>query len=43
LTKQKALAKSLVENGTVKTVEQGIENVLDSNPDLAKRYFMEAN
>lgn len=43
LDEAKALAKSLVENGTVKTVEQGIENVLDSNPDLAKRYFMEAN
>ena len=38
-----ALAKSLVENGTVKTIEQGIEKALDSNPDLAKRYFMEAN
>lgn len=38
-----ALAKSLVENGTVKTIEQGIEKALDSNPDLAKRYYMEAN
>lgn len=38
-----ALAKSLVENGSVKTIELGIEKVLDSNPDLAKRYFMEAN
>lgn len=38
-----ALAKSLVESGSVKTIEQGIDKVLDSNPDLAKRYFMEAN
>lgn len=38
-----ALAKSLVENGSAKTIELGIEKVLDSNPDLAKRYFMEAN
>lgn len=38
-----ALAKSLVENGSVKTIELGIEKVLDSNPDLAKRYYMEAN
>ena len=38
-----ALAKSLVENGTVKTIEQGIEKALDSNPELAKRYYMEAN
>lgn len=38
-----ALAKSLVEDGSVRTVELGIERVLDTNPDLAKRYFMEAN
>lgn len=38
-----ALAKQLVENGSAKTIELGIEKVLDSNPDLAKRYFMEAN
>lgn len=38
-----ALAKSLVESGSVKTIEQGIDKVLDSNPELAKRYFMEAN
>lgn len=38
-----ALAKSLVENGDAKTIELGIEKVLDSNPELAKRYFMEAN
>lgn len=38
-----ALAKSLVENGSAKTIELGIEKVLDSNPELAKRYFMEAN
>jgi exoribonuclease R len=37
-----ALARSLVENGTEKTIEQAIERVLDSNPDLAKRYYMEA-
>lgn len=38
-----ALAKSLVENGSAKTIELAIEKVLDSNPELAKRYFMEAN
>lgn len=38
-----ALAKSLVESGSAKTIELGIEKVLDSNPELAKRYFMEAN
>jgi hypothetical protein len=38
-----ALAKSLVENGSAKTIELGIEKVLDSNPDLAKRYYMEAS
>lgn len=39
----KTLAKSLVENGVVKTIEQGIEKVLDSNPELAKRYYKETN
>lgn len=39
----KTLAKSLVENGVVKTIEQGIEKVLDSNPELAKRYYKESN
>lgn len=37
----KTLAKSLVESGVVKTIEQGIEKVLDSNPELAKRYTQE--
>jgi hypothetical protein len=39
----KSLAKSLVESGVVKTIEQGIERVLDSNPELAKRYTQEVN
>jgi len=39
----KNLAKSLVESGVVKTIEQGIERVLDTNPELAKRYTQEAN
>ena len=39
----KTLAKSLVEGGVVKTIEQGIEKVLDSNPELAKRYYKENN
>ncbi|NBS62299.1 MAG: hypothetical protein EBT26_09750, partial [Microbacteriaceae bacterium] len=39
----KTLAKSLVETGVVKTIEQGIEKVLDSNPELAKRYYKETN
>ena len=39
----KGLAKSLVESGVVKTIEQGIERVLDSNPELAKRYTQEVN
>lgn len=37
----RSLAKSLVESGTVKTIEQGIEHVLDTNPELAKRYAQE--
>lgn len=37
----KSLAKSLVESGVVKTIEQGVERVLDSNPELAKRYAQE--
>lgn len=37
----KSLAKSLVESGVVKTIEQGIERVLDTNPELAKRYAQE--
>jgi len=37
-----ALAKSLVENGSAKTIEQGIDMVLDSNRELAKRYYEEA-
>jgi len=43
LDEAKSLAKSLVESGTVKTIEQGIERVLDTNPDLAKRYAQEGN
>jgi hypothetical protein len=43
LDEAKTLAKSLVESGVVKTIEQGIEQVLDRNPDLAKRYTMEVN
>lgn len=41
LDEAKSLAKSLVESGTVKTIEQGIERVLDTNPELAKRYAQE--
>jgi hypothetical protein len=37
----KSLAKSLVESGVVKTIEQGVERVLDTNPELAKRYAQE--
>jgi hypothetical protein len=37
----RSLAKSLVESGVVKTIEQGVEQVLDSNPELAKRYAQE--
>lgn len=37
----KSLAKSLVESGVVKTLEQGVERVLDTNPELAKRYAQE--
>jgi hypothetical protein len=39
----KALAKSLVDSGVVKTIEQGVERVLDTNPALAKRYAQEGN
>jgi hypothetical protein len=42
LDEAKSLAKSLVDAGTVKTIEQGIEKVLDSNPELAKRYAEES-
>jgi hypothetical protein len=41
LDEAKTLAKSLVESGVVKTIEQGIERVLDTNPELAKRYAQE--
>lgn len=41
LDEAKSLAKSLVESGVVKTIEQGIERVLDTNPDLARRYAQE--
>jgi len=37
----RSLAKSLVESGVVKTLEQGVERVLDTNPELAKRYAQE--
>jgi hypothetical protein len=37
-----ALAKSLVDNGSAKTIEQGIDMVLDTNRELAKRYYEEA-
>ena len=37
----KSLAKALVESGVVKTIEQGVERVLDTNPELAKRYAQE--
>jgi len=43
LDEAKSLAKSLVESGSVKTIEQGIERVLDTNPELAKRYAQEGN
>lgn len=39
----RSLAKALVDNGTAKTIEIGIEKVLDSNPELAKRYNKESN
>lgn len=39
LDEAKSLAKSLVESGVVRTLEQGIERVLDTNPELAKRYY----
>ena len=39
----KSLAKSLMESGAVKTLEQGIEKVLDGNSDLAKRYAQEVS
>lgn len=39
LDEAKSLAKSLVESGVVKTLEQGVERVLDTNPELAKRYY----
>jgi hypothetical protein len=39
----KAIAKSLVESGVAKTIEQGIEKALDANPALAKRYMEEVN
>lgn len=35
----RSMAKLLVENGACKTLEQGIEKVLDENPELAKRYY----
>lgn len=38
-----ALAKALVDNGSAKTIEQGIDMVLTENRDLAKRYYEEAN
>ena len=41
LDEARTLAKSLLDNGVVKTIEQGIERVLDSNPELAKRYAQE--
>lgn len=41
LDEAKTLAKSLVESGVVKTLEQGVEHVLDTNPELAKRYAQE--
>jgi hypothetical protein len=37
----KAIAKSFVESGVAKTIEQGIEKALDANPELAKRYMEE--
>ena len=43
LDEAKNLAKSLVESGVVKTIEQGIEKVLDANPELAKRYAQEVS
>lgn len=35
----RSMAKILVQNGACKTLEQGIEKVLDENPELAKRYY----
>lgn len=37
----KSIAKGLLEEGVVSTLEQGIEKALDTNPDLAKRYMEE--
>jgi len=37
----RSLAKALFDNGSVRTIELGIEKVLDSNPELAKRYNKE--
>jgi len=41
LEEARSLAKSLVDAGEVKTIEQGIERVLDTNSELAKRYAQE--
>lgn len=38
-----ALAKSLVEDGSAKTIEQGIDMILTQNRELAKRYYEESN
>lgn len=37
----KAIAKGLLAEGVVKTLEQGVEKALDTNPALAKRYMEE--
>lgn len=39
----RSLAKAMVENGSAKTIELGIEKVFDSNPELAKRYAQEVS
>jgi hypothetical protein len=41
LDEAKVIAKSFVESGVAKTIEQGIEKALDANPELAKRYMEE--
>jgi hypothetical protein len=41
LDEARSLAKSLVESGSVKTIEQGIDKVFETNPELAKRYAQE--
>jgi len=43
LDEVRAEARTLVEAGLAKTIEQGIEKALDANTELAKRYFQEVS